>query len=371
VSGEGQPPFQTQPSFLAAAPLPPSLPVSKNAAPVIPRAIKCKLRSDRMRTEAKVRRSGLTLIESVVSVALITVLIAMLVPAIQAVRESARKTKCQNNLKQTSLAVHTFHNSFNSFPSPYGGTSFAYPLEVWDQFHMHSWRAAVLPYLEQSSLHDSIDWHALATDRVNETAASTVVSIYICPSGRSPCSDMGMSFPQERDPSRRTPEDTYRVARSDYDALAGTGFESRILWGAWGQPALRINRNGFQWDTEGSLLHYNDGRFKDVTDGLSNTILIVERGGRPLHMVDGHPEVTPENPNAEYDGQVAWSASNSLTWRTLSGKFPINHDNTRSIYSDHVGGAYVALADGSVTFLSKSPDLTVLARMIGRNDGMK
>ncbi|GAA4459682.1 DUF1559 domain-containing protein [Novipirellula rosea] len=331
-----------------------------------------KMPRDRMQAETsvnKIQRCGLTLIEIVVTVTLIAILIAILVPAIQAARESARKTQCQSNLKQTSLAVHTFHNSHKSFPSPYGGTSLSYPLEVWDQFHMHSWRAALLPYMEQSSLHDAIDWHVLATDRVNETVANTVVSSYICPSGTSPSSDTGMSFPQKRNPSNRNPEDRYHVVRSDYDALAGTGAEQGILWGVWGKPNFRVNPYGNPLDTEELLLAHSKGRFKDISDGLSQTIMVVERGGRPLHMVDGLPNATSTNPDATYAGQIAWSASNSLTWRLLPGKFSINHDNQQSIYSNHAEGVYVAMSDGSVTYLSESTDLKTLSKMIGRNDG--
>ena len=97
--------------------------------------------------------------------------------------------------------------------------------------------------------------------------------------------------------------------------------------------------------------------------------MLVERGGRPFHMVDGRPKVTTDNPNADYGGQVGWSASNSLSHLINPGKFGINHDNREGIYSDHAGGAYVALADGSVTFLSEETDIATLAKMIGRSAG--
>ncbi len=273
------------------------------------------------------------------------------------------------------LALHAFHNANKNLPSHYNGTSLSYPLKVWDQFHMHSWRAALLPYLEQSALHDSIDWHALATDRVNESVATTVVSPYICPSGASPSASMGWVFPREREPSKRSQEYKYRVVRSDYDGLAGIGvipkenpYDNHIRWGVWGRLTLRLNE-GYKWDTEQDIIRYRLGKFGDVSDGLSNTIMVVERGGRPFHMVDGRPKVTTDNPNADNGGQVGWSASNSLSWRTNTHNVGVNHDNRAGIYSDHAGGAYVALADGSVTFLSEETDILTLAKMIGRSDG--
>lgn len=321
-------------------------------------------------------RGGLTLIETLVSIGIVGLLLALLLPAIQAARESARKAHCQNNLKQTALALQALHNANNNLPSHYNGTSLSYPLNGWDQYHLHSWRAALLPYLEQSALRDSIDWHALATDRVNESVATTVIPPYICPSGASPTASMGWVITRERDPSKRSQDDEYRVVRSDYEGLAGMatpiivppigtkdGDTNYIHWGVWGTP---IFDNGL---IDGNLILDHPGKFKDVSDGLSNTIMLVERAGRPLHMVDGHPKVTEENPNADYNGQVGWSASDPIDNRINRFNLGVNHDNQQGIYSDHAGGAYVALADGSVSFLSESTDLATLAKMIGRFDG--
>ena len=319
---------------------------------------------------------GLTLVELLVVIAIIGILAALLLPAIQAARESARKTQCQNNLKQTALALHAFHNANKNLPSHYNGTSLPFPLGQWDQYHMHSWRAALLPHLEQSALGDSIDWDSRATDRANESAAATVVSPYICPSGASPSASMGWVRPYELDPSKRQKDNKYRVARSDYDGLAGiaTPFivppsgtrdcdTNYLLWGVWGMATFDDGT------CDGNLIRYRAGSFSNVSDGLSNTLMLVERGGRPFHMVDGRPKVTDDNPNADYHGQVGWSASNTISRRINAYHFSINHDNRQGIYSDHAGGAYIALADGSVTFLSESTDIVTLAKMIGRADG--
>ena len=100
--------------------------------------------------------------------------------------------------------------------------------------------------------------------------------------------------------------------------------------------------------------------------------MLFERGGRPLHMVDGRPYVTDDNPDASYPGQGGWSASNIFAWAINGARganVGINHDNTTGIYSTHAGGAYIALADGSVSFLSDSTDFQALTRMFGRSDG--
>jgi len=315
---------------------------------------------------------GLTLVELLVVIAIIGILVALLLPAIQAARESARKTQCQNNLKQTALALHAFHNANKNLPSHYNGTSLPYPLKERNLFHTHSWRAVLLSYLEQSALHDSIDWDSLATDRVNESVATTVVTPYICPSGASPSASKGVGLRHEW----QSLDDKYPAVRSDYDGLAGIwiipevipsggkgGDTKYVRWGVWGRPTFD---NGTD---SGNLIRYRAGKFREVSDGLSNTIMLVERGGRPFHMEDGRPKVTTDNPNADYPGQVGWSASNIFGWRINRHDVGANHDNADGIYSDHAGGAYVALADGSVTFLSESTDIATLAKMIGRSDG--
>ena len=187
---------------------------------------------------------------------------------------------------------------------------------------------------------------------------------------------MGWVFPREQGATKESQGNKYRVVRSDYDGLAGIGVipeenphDNHIRWGVWGRPTLRVNEFGFEWDTEADIIRYRLGTFGDVTDGLSNTIMVVERGGRPFHMVDGRPKVTTDNPDGDYGGQNGWSASNSLSFRTNVHNVGVDHDNATGIYSDHAGGAYVALADGSVTFLSESTDIATLAKMIGRSDG--
>ncbi len=332
--------------------------------------------------------AGFTLIETLVSIAIVGILVAILIPAIQAARESARKAQCQNNLKQTALALQAFHNSKKNLPSHYNGTSLAYPLETWDLFHLHSWRAALLPYLEQSALYDSIDWQALATDQVNESVATTVVSPYICPSGASPTANLGWGVRH----ARQSQDDKYQVVRSDYDGLAGMwvvfevppvgnldGNLKYLRWSVWGSATFVGNQftgtdhkvlPPFDVPTvDGDLVSYPGGKFSDVTDGLSNSIMLVERGGRPFHMVDGRPNVVQGNTDAHYPGQTGWSASSSLSYVIHYRDVGVNRDNAFGIYSDHASGAYVALADGSVTFLSVSTDIATLAKMIGRSDG--
>ncbi|MFN3153351.1 DUF1559 domain-containing protein [Bremerella sp.] len=322
---------------------------------------------------------GVTFVQLLVCLAILLILIALALPAVQMARESARQVQCRNNLRQTILAVQLHHNSQGALPSLYNGTPRPYPLKEWDLFHMHSWRAVLLPEIEQTALHDAILWNEFATATSNAHVSQTIVPTFICPSGGDPAT-MGWGLHHDaipdpmQDPSK---EDRYSVVRSDYDAMAGieiwpdpfpTGSDPNsvdyVCWGIWGWPVFDTKT------TSGSrLLNYRRGKFRDVTDGLSHTIGIVERCGKPIAYKDGKPLVTPDNPNADYPGQVGWSASNTFVWSINAKSVGVNESNSRGIYSFHPRGANIAVADGSVRLLPDTTDFQVLVRLYGRSDG--
>lgn len=139
---------------------------------------------------------------------------------------------------------------------------------------------------------------------------------------------------------------------------------SLFAGGIWGWPDFG---NGQFAGTQ--LLRYRAGKFRDVTDGLSNTIAVAERGGKPIDLLRGKPHVTPYNPNADYPGQIGWSASNTFAWAINDHQVGINQSNSEGIYSLHSGGAFVAMADGSVRFLSESTGYDELVRLFSRSGG--
>lgn len=320
----------------------------------------------------KAARRGISMIEVLVVVGIIAILLAITIPAVQYARESARRMQCQNNQRQILQACQAFEAANGSLPSLYNGTSLSYPLREWDLFHMHSWRVELLPYLEQQPLRDSISWSSFATDPVNKSVAQSVVPIFVCPSGADPLSNMCSGLVHTALPPATGP--WYSAVRSDYDAMAGIQLlpdpgsnplsTKFIRWGIWGWPDFG---NGQFAGTQ--LLRYRAGKFRDVTDGLSNTIAVVERGGRPIDLLRGKPHVTPDNPNADYPGQGAWSASNTFAWAINENDAAVNVSNSKGIYSLHTGGANVAMADGSVRFLSESTSFDELVKLFSRSGG--
>jgi len=324
-------------------------------------------------------RSGLTLVQLLVCLAILAILAAITLPAVQSARESARKVQCQNNLRQTMLAVQSHHAAHQSLPAFYNGTALNYPLGEWDLFHMHSWRTVLLPELEQNALREAIDWDALATASVNTEVAQTIVPTFFCPSGDDPAKmGWGLHHDAILDPQQGAlAKDRYAVVRSDYDAMAGievlpdpfpTGVNPHavdyVRWGIWGWPIFETKT------TSGSRLwRYRSGKFRDVTDGLSHTIALVERAGKPIDWKNGKPNIIPGNPNADYPGQVGWSASNTFIWSIHADSIGVNDSNSRGMFAFHPGGANISLADGSVRMLSESTDFDTLVSLYGRSDG--
>lgn len=326
------------------------------------------------------QRRGITLVELLVCIGVIALLLAVTLPAVQSARESARRTQCQNNLRQMLLATQSFESAEGTLPSLYNGTSLSYPLAEWDLFHMHSWRVMLSPYVEQTALKEKLSWKELATADVNLPIAQTPVPVFLCPSGGDPrvmgwgLKHEAITVPQDQ----QTEQHRYAVVRSDYDAMAGIRVHPKpmpanvnpnstrfVRWGVWGWAVF--NTDG----TSGSkLLRYRNGKFSDITDGLSNTFAVVERGGKPIDLLNGEPHVQlPDYPNAEYPGQVGWSASNTFEWSINADGVGVNVSNSRGIYSLHPQGANAGLADGSVRFLSESTNFDTLVKLFGRSDG--
>lgn len=324
-------------------------------------------------------RDGWTVVELVVTIAIGLILLSVGLIAIQQARESARRMQCQNNLRQVGMGLYAFHDAEKHLPSLYNRTSLTFPLKEWDLFHMHSWQAMLLPYVEQSALHSRIAWEKLATEDENLPIGQTAVPVYLCPSSGSP-NKMGKGLKHYlgiNPPNPIDPKDYYQLVRTDYDAMAGiqvlpepipAGQSSTSLdfvrWGVWGWPVF----NKREW-TGTDMLSYQFGKFAHVSDGLSNTIMVTERGGKPIALKKGKVYITSDNPKGVYPGQIGWSASNTFAWSIHKDKVRINECNFQAPYSMHPGGANVAIADGSVHFLADNISFETLVSLYGRADG--
>lgn len=315
-------------------------------------------------------RSGVTLIEILVVIGITGILLAILIPAVQSARESARRVSCQNNLRQLALAVHNHETTQGALPNLYFGTFLKQPRTAIDEFHFHSWRTAILPHLEQTALYERIDLSLAATDAGNQANLNTSVSVFVCPS----TSTQNMIVPDilEYNNGAIPTKNIGTAARSDYEAVSGVNYNpavsgsgdlSGVKFGPWGETQYDANRNP---------VSYNSGRFANVSDGLSNTILIGERAGRPdLYRRGQSVEPYPyPNPNTGMDlHQAAWGISTHIWWLVFDHDQAINDTNATGIYSFHRSGANVGLADGSVRFLSETINQDTLNALVTRSAG--
>jgi prepilin-type N-terminal cleavage/methylation domain-containing protein len=281
------------------------------------------------------RRSGFTLIELLVVIAIIAILIGLLVPAVQKVREAAARSQCQNNLKQIGLALHNYHGVFKKFPPGWVGNGKPPNLS-------YGWPTFILPYMEQNNLYKSIspDTTPLGTVfKTNLASLQLPVSTFICPS--DPSGTQG-DLNDNRPFTKAVPGQTVYIAKSNY---AGNGGDYTSSPGCG--PGI------FAQDSK--------VRIVDITDGTSNTLLVGERDsgdivdgkvrGRYAALIAGMSTATGENASAGTSALVAWTYYQPMTGKGYTvGDMPAN-----CFGSAHTGSINFVLCDGSVR--SITPDV--------------
>jgi prepilin-type N-terminal cleavage/methylation domain-containing protein/prepilin-type processing-associated H-X9-DG protein len=303
----------------------------------------------------RTRRSAFTLIELLVVIGIIAVLIGLLLPAVQKVREAASRLQCANNLKQLGLALHHYHGDRNKFPP---GTVGPQPGVAWtSELTSHGLGTYLLPYLEQEPLARLYSRDASWYHPANQPAVNTKLPVWQCPSAE-PDRLEGGSLPFISPP----PQPNYAGSAScgDYagimgidPALADLGLVDRV---SSYDGILQVNRS--------------TRMPADIPDGTSNTILMAECAGRPTLWQAGKAV-----PNQWVSGGP-WASRGLMFGRgstqdgsALFGRCAINCTNNREVYSFHTGGANALFADGSLHFLNASIDIRVFARLVTRAGG--
>jgi prepilin-type N-terminal cleavage/methylation domain-containing protein/prepilin-type processing-associated H-X9-DG protein len=309
------------------------------------------------------QRPGFTLIELLVVIAIIGVLIALLLPAVQAAREAARRMACANNLKQLGLAAHNYHDTHGTFPpGAVGPISPAFP--QYAALKHHALGTFLLPYLEQQPLADQYRWDDSWFDSPNQPVVKTPLSIWQCPSAPEANRFMDGSDPTVTPPPQSPFSGT--AACGDYAGMGvvDAGLAQTGLIGLLSGP--RDERGHY----EGVFPVNAARRIADILDGTTQTILIAECAGRP-RLWQGPKQV----PNKWLSG-APWASRNLLFGRGATpngtaffGPCAVNCTNDREVYSFHSGGANVVFADGSGRLLNAHINIRAFAGLVTRAGG--
>jgi prepilin-type N-terminal cleavage/methylation domain-containing protein len=345
-----------------------------------------------MLRSTKARRCGFTLVELLVVIAIIGILISLLLPAVQAAREAARRSQCSNNLKQIALACHTFHSAHNAMPPSDNGDCFM------------PWSAFILTYLEQANMSD--DWDMAARYFAQKANSGADIPMYHCPtrSGggdlkRGPNGDLrSPAFPESMTKPDGTDGATSPgpIGWSDYACAMGPdlAFNSgnTPFQGAWARTWV-LKTTGCSGDDTTPLFqnrwanncqkrmgarHFEyvfKRSFGDILDGTSNTLLFGEK-----HMTLGSSDGVVHNGDNQnnYQRLAGHSGTQDPTTGRWTNEFYLvnniksNLTNENRMFSGsiHPGVGQFARCDGSVKAIKNSLSLEVLHRLSKRDDGL-
>jgi prepilin-type N-terminal cleavage/methylation domain-containing protein/prepilin-type processing-associated H-X9-DG protein len=290
----------------------------------------------------RAHRRALTLIELLVVIAIIAVLIGLLLPAVQKVREAANRASCQNNLKQIGLALHQFHDTRGGLPPGKVVGPFL-PLRIPNNVNHASW-PFLFPYLEQQALHDRYRFDLDYGDPWNEELQRILVTVLQCPS-------VGQTL-------RETPIGL--LPTTDYAPILGVN--SVLAQQGW---ADRVG------NYEGAMPTNLMIRLNDIRDGTSSTILITEVAGRNRQWLRGRMGDRTNVGGGPWDSFYNGIEIQGSTFDGASrpGQCALNCTNVAEVYSFHPSGANALFADGSMHFLKAGMDIWILARLVTRDGG--
>lgn len=287
-------------------------------------------------------RRGFTLIELLVVIAIIAILVALLLPAVQQAREAARRSDCKNKLKQVDLALHNYHDMHNMLPS--GRFHSGIGTYRW------GWMPMILPQIDQGPLFEQLDFHVNGWQNGNYDFFKKPMPMFLCPSD---------ALSQEIREEEGFAAPTWILAQSDYAAVIGdyrnsTGVGQTPSYGNVGYGNNRVRGVIGRWGWA--------ARFRDVTDGLSNTFFLGECIGAMC---------ITQNWGTQSWGTTAHPINfqNDSLAQNLPTQGNPRWDESIGFRSFHTGGCHFAMGDGSVRFISENISGATYRSLASRQGG--
>jgi prepilin-type N-terminal cleavage/methylation domain-containing protein len=294
------------------------------------------------------RRGAFTLIELLVVIAIIAILIALLVPAVQKVRAAAARTQCENNMKQIGLALANFENAWKFFPP--GAVRAALPKLGIPANVKHSWPPFILPYLEQQAVYQIYDFKSDWTAASNKAARETIIPTFYCPANPGGARVVPITSPA-----------SVNVAITDY----GPDNSYDPLLETQSPPLVDKTPSG---NRNGILQVAKPHTVREITDGLSNTLIMSEDAGRPDNWFTngskGPPSTSADDIGWANDGNEYITHGFLEDGSKNPGPCHTNCTNGDEVYSFHSGGAVHAFADGSVHFVRRDITIKLFVKLI-------
>ena len=300
------------------------------------------------------RRRAFTLVELLVVIAIIGLLIAILLPAVQAAREAARRSQCLNNMKQIMLAFQNHHDSYGGFP----------PCRTTPTNQQHGWMVNLLPFYEGGNQYAAYNLNKNFFDAANQPVVDAPLSLSMCPS--TPSSDREIPLGLGS-----TMYGTNGFA-GDYFVChllsSGSANANGLTCGSACRTVLWVQGS----PTEENQLH----PLNKVTDGTSNTALVVEQADRSNYWILNVKQPTNTAlTNVNWWG--AWASYQHFTYQgygadgssTVYTGCSINCSNSQGVYGFHPGGANVSFVDGSVRFVNQSIPVGMMMSYLTRDGG--
>ena len=281
------------------------------------------------------QRKAFTLVEILVVIAIIGILISLLLPAVQAAREAARRVQCGNHLRQVALALHGYHEANRVFPSGYLGDQTDWTGPHW------SWSTSLLPYLEQQPLYQAL---GVTTKRFGYGASfappcpetQVALDVFVCPS------DVGPALNHRKD----------FHSKSNYRGITGS------------QPVLTTSY-GVMTNQDGLFYGNSMVSIGDIPDGSSNTLAVGECSLDPGNQ--GHVGTLWAGMRGTLSGVTY--VSDAMWFINSDPDHRVNGQADQAFSSHHPGGAQFVFADGSVRLVKETIDGKTLERLAARNDG--